>query len=118
MYHTEFQKVLPVILTGMKVGGVALEGKGESRVMMTGENLQLVALSLGVGYYHPLHNHPEHESIGYVISGKLNMMIGGEEYVLNPGSVWHHPKGVYHWTRALENCEAVEIHSPPRPEFL
>jgi quercetin dioxygenase-like cupin family protein len=118
MHHTELSKILPLVLSGKKVGGVALEGKAELRVMMTGQNLQLVALSLGAGYYHPRHNHPDHESIGYVITGKLSMMIGDKEYVMTPGSTWCHPKGVYHWTRAIEDCEAVEIHSPPRPEFL
>jgi quercetin dioxygenase-like cupin family protein len=117
MYHAHIKDILPLVLTDKKIGGVTLEGKAELRVMIKGEHIQLVALKLDKGYYHPLHNHPEHESVGYVVSGRLEMRVGEEELVLDPGSSWYHPKGVFHSTRALELTEAVEIHTPPRSEY-
>lgn len=109
--------VKPLDVLGRRVGGVVPLGGHEPRVLITGQRLQLVELRLDKGFFHPRHNHPEHESTGYVISGRLQMMIDGHEYTLGPGDAWHHRIGVYHWTRALEDTLAVEIHAPPRPEF-
>ncbi|HJM42343.1 MAG TPA: cupin domain-containing protein [Nitrospinota bacterium] len=109
--------VAPLDMGGKKVGGVLLEGQVDLWVLLTGERLQMVELHIGKGYFHPLHSHPEHESIGYVISGKLEMRIGEEEHTLGPGDAWHHGVGVAHWTRGLEDTRAVEIHGPPRPEY-
>lgn len=104
---------------GLKmVGGVAIEGERESRMVLAGERAQLMELRLNKGFYHPRHHHPEHESIGYLISGRLQMMIDDKEYVLEPGDGWRHRAGVFHSTRALEDSVAVEIHTPPRQEFL
>ncbi len=109
--------VAPLDMEGKKVGGVPLEGQVDLWVLLTGERLQMVELHIGKGFFHPLHGHPEHESIGYVISGKLRMRIGEEEHTLGPGDAWHHGVGVAHWTRALEDTRAVEIHGPPRLEY-
>lgn len=109
--------IAPLDLTGKQVGGVSLQGDVDLRVLLTAQRLQLVELRIGAGYYHPRHHHPEHESIGYVVSGRLQMGIGDDEYVLEPGDAWHHPVGLHHWTRALEDTLAIEIHGPPRPEF-
>ena len=107
----------PLDMEGKGVGGVIREGRVDSWALITGERIQLTEFHVEKDYYHPLHNHPEHESIGYVISGRLRMCIGEEEFTLGPGDAWHHGVGVFHWTRALEDTRAVEIHSPPRPEF-
>lgn len=109
--------VKPLDMTGRRVGGVEPQGGHAPRVLITGQRLQLVELHLDKGFYHPRHNHPEHESLGYVISGRLQMGIGDQECILESGDAWHHRIGVYHWTRAVEDTHAVEIHAPPRPEF-
>lgn len=105
-------------INGAVIGGVVIEGEADLRVMGSGAALQLCELYLKKGYYHPLHSHPEHESIGYVISGKIEMQIGEQTYLLGPGDSWHHPIGVPHSTRALEDSYAVEAHNPLRPEYL
>jgi quercetin dioxygenase-like cupin family protein len=117
MWVTDASNVKPLNLDGVQVGGVDLKGEVDLRVLVTGANIQIVQLSLAKGFYHPPHNHPEHESIGYVITGELEMGIGEEEHVLGPGHAWHHGIGVIHWTRAREDTLAIEIHSPRRPEF-
>lgn len=118
MYITQGARIPSRSVRGMMVGGVQLEGEAEIKVMRSGDNIQLVELKLRKGYYHPRHNHPEHESIGYVISGKLEMTIGEETYLLGPGDAWHHAIGVHHSTRAIEDSYAIETHSPLRPEYL
>jgi quercetin dioxygenase-like cupin family protein len=105
-------------INGAVIGGVTIEGEASLRVMGSGKALQLCELYLKKGYYHPLHHHPEHESIGYVISGRIEMQIGDQTYYLEAGDSWHHPIGVPHSTRALEDSYAVESHNPLRPEYL
>jgi len=117
MWVNDANKVSPLNLDGVEIGGVELIGNVELRVLTTGTNLQIVELRLSKGFYHGPHNHPDNESIGYVISGKLQMGIGNEEHFLGPGCTWHHGIGVIHWTRAVEDTLAVEIHSPLRPEY-
>ena len=102
--------------SGKKVGGVAIQGRSLVRVMMTGARAQLVELNLQKGFYHPRHHHPGEESIGYVIKGHLRIGIGDQEYDLRDGDSWRHPDGFFHWTRAIEDTQAIEIHCPPRPE--
>ena len=101
--------------SGRIVGGVSSEGRSIIRLMMTGVLGQLVELNLKEGFYRPNHNHPKEESIGYVIKGHLKMGIGDYEYDLYAGDSWCHPDGIIHWTRAIEDTSAVEIHCPPRP---
>jgi quercetin dioxygenase-like cupin family protein len=118
MWVTQGNRIPPKNTNGMVVGGVTIEGQAELKVMTSGTNLQLVELKLKKGYYHPRHNHPEHESIGYVITGALEMTIGDQTYYLGPGDAWHHGIGVPHSTKALEDTYAIEAHSPLRDEYV
>ena len=111
------KNVRPLDLRGKTVGGVSLEGSAVLHVLLTGERLQIVELNLKNGFHHPRHNHPENESIGYVLKGRLHMTIDDVEYTLEPGDAWRHRAGVFHSTTALEDTAAVELHAPPRPEF-
>lgn len=105
-------------IKGAVIGGVVIEGEASLKVIGSGKSLQLCELHIKKGYYHPLHDHPEHESIGFVISGLMQMQIGDEVYDLGPGDGWHHPIGVRHSTRALEDSHVVEAHTPLRSEYL
>lgn len=78
----------------------------------------MVFLDLKKGYLQPGHEHPDHESLGYVISGKIRMVVAGTEAVLEPGDSWRHPRGSFHITEALENSTALELHMPLRHDIL
>jgi quercetin dioxygenase-like cupin family protein len=104
-------------VAGKPNAGVMLEGSIGLWELVRGDRIQLVELQFEEGFKHPHHNHPEHESIGYVISGKLQMKIDGTQYIVGAGDAWHLRAGVYHESVALENTHAVEVHSPPRPEY-
>ena len=98
-------------------GGVDLVNPPTFRPIV-GTQMVAVKLMLPEGFVHPRHNHPEHESIGTVVRGRLQMVIGEETVVLGPGDTWHHPIGVYHSVLALEATEAVETHSPLRHDLI
>ena len=104
-------------LKSATVGGVTIEGEGELRVAMAGENLQMTYVELEPGYFHPMHRHPDNESIGYVFSGKIKMTIDGIDHILQAGDVWIHPRNVWHETRCLEKATFLEMHTPARDDF-
>ena len=60
----------------------------------------------------PLHTHT-HESLVYVVSGRVKTWIGDDVFVLGPGDVARHPPGVLHTVEALVESTIIEIKSPP-----
>jgi quercetin dioxygenase-like cupin family protein len=65
----------------------------------------------------PPHAHP-HEQIGYLISGRMRLTIGGEEHDVRPGDSWCIPGDAEHTAQALEPSVAVEVFSPVREDYL
>jgi len=106
-----------VDMKGQVVAGVAIEGQQYLWRLLSGERLQVIESVLEKGFHHGEHRHPQHETVGYVISGRLQMVIDGSEYDLGPGDAWHHGVNVPHWTRAREETRIVSVHSPPREQY-
>ncbi len=96
------------------VEGVKEQGHVEVRKMMVGDEILMLHVFRKKGLIDPVHKHMDHESMGYLISGKLKLVIGGEEFIATPGTAWMHPAGVEHFSEALEDVEQLEIKSPPR----
>lgn len=94
-----------------------LEGKqvygGELLVkpLMQGEEMTLLEIHYAAGVGTPLHSHT-HESIVYVVSGKLKGTMDGKVSILQPGDICRHPKGVLHGVEALEDSVILECKSP------
>ncbi|MDZ8236419.1 MAG: cupin domain-containing protein [Nostoc sp. ChiQUE01a] len=55
----------------------------------------------------------EYETVGYVINGRAELHIEGQNILLEPGSSWVVPKGASHTYKILEPFTAVEATSPP-----
>jgi quercetin dioxygenase-like cupin family protein len=97
----------------------ALEGHGsvgrvEVNPMMVGDDMLMVEFLQEAGVRFPEHVHADHESIVYLLCGRMELAIGGQNSVAVVGDVWRHPVGVPHSSLALEDCTAVEVKSPPR----
>lgn len=107
---------------GRAIGGKVGGGEALLTIMARAEGALLVLLELKRGFVNSIdgsgHVHPQHESLGYVLSGRLRMRIGDEENVLEPGFSWFHPRGVPHFTQALEDTKALEFHVPVREDIL
>ena len=58
----------------------------------------------------------EYETVGYVLAGRAELRLEGEEIPLSPGDSWTVPKGALHTYRILEPFTAVEATSPPAEE--
>jgi quercetin dioxygenase-like cupin family protein len=95
----------------------AVEGKptygGELMVkpLIRGEEMTFLEIHYAPGVGAPLHTH-SHESIAYVVKGKVKSTVGTEEFIMGPGDVCRHPKGVLHGLEAIEASIVVEIKSP------
>jgi len=80
--------------------------------LLRGERLALLEIRAEAGTASAVHAHP-HESLLYVVSGRLATTIADESFVLGPGDACRHPKDAPHLVRAIEDTVFVEIKSPP-----
>lgn len=55
----------------------------------------------------------DYETVGYVISGRAELVVEGQTVTLEPGDSWMVPAGAEHDYRILEAFTAVEATSPP-----
>jgi mannose-6-phosphate isomerase-like protein (cupin superfamily) len=100
----------------------ALEGMPESqggsnlsiKPLMVGQDMVFLEAHREKGLVDPEHSHLDHESICYLVKGKVRVVIGGEEFIAEPGDTWIHPAGVPHYHEALEDSVQIEIKSPPK----
>jgi quercetin dioxygenase-like cupin family protein len=95
----------------------AIEGKpmfgGDLIVkpLIKGDEMTFLEIHYAPGVGAPLHTHT-HESIAYVVKGKVKSTVEGEQFIMGPGDVCRHPKGVLHGMEAIEESLVVEIKSP------
>jgi quercetin dioxygenase-like cupin family protein len=95
----------------------AVEGKplygGEMLVkpLIKGDEMTFLEIHYAPGVGAPLHAHT-HESIAYVVKGRVKSTVGSEEFIMGPGDVCRHPTGVLHGLEAIEESVVVEIKSP------
>ena len=95
----------------------AIEGQPNTgtffvKPLMRGESMVLLEIRVQAGAASPIHAH-SHESLIYVVSGSLKTIVNDEAFVLGPGDVCRHPRGVGHRVEALEDSIFVEIKSSP-----
>jgi quercetin dioxygenase-like cupin family protein len=83
-----------------------------------GENMLLAVVDLEAGSILPVHSHP-HEQCGYVITGELELTIGGETRILHPGEVYFIPGGIEHGARVVspETAQVIDVFSPVRVDL-
>jgi quercetin dioxygenase-like cupin family protein len=103
---------------GAQLAGRTMLGSATGELLTSGAAAMLVRLDLKAGFDQDGHEHPDHESIGYVVSGELEMTVGGNSMTLRAGDTWYHPKGVFHTCRAVVDSIALEFHAPLRPDVL
>lgn len=110
-FHINADEVQSETITAVE--GVAEQGHARVKKMMVGDQILLLEVWREKGLIDPVHKHMDHESTAYLVSGRLRLIIGGEEFIATPGSAWIHPVGVDHFSEALEDCLQIEIKSPP-----
>ncbi len=62
------------------------------------------------------HSHP-HEQITFVLDGELEMVIGGEKYLLTAGATHAIPSFVTHSAYAHTDCKVIDTFAPARDDY-
>jgi quercetin dioxygenase-like cupin family protein len=106
------ETLAPIAMQALE--GRASTGRVEIKPMMVGDDMLMVQFFQEAGVRVPEHVHNDHESIVYLVRGRMELPIGEESFIAQPGDAWRHPAGVAHSSVALEDCIAVEVKSPPR----
>ena len=97
-----------------------VEGRGDNigavsvKPLVVGEEALLLEITQAKGVLVPQHQHDDHESVIYLVRGRMRLVIDGKETLVGPGDAWIHPRGVPHHSEALEECLAIEVKTPPR----
>lgn len=94
----------------------ALEGI-ERKTLVYGERTLMTEFRLREGSVLPRHSH-SCEQTGYLVSGRLRLSIGAEEYEVATGGSWCIPGGVEHGADILADSVAIEVFSPVREDYL
>lgn len=95
---------------------VALEGM-KLKTLVHGDKTLLCEFRMEKGRALPSHRH-FHEQTGYLVSGRISLVIGDEKYIAGPGDSWCIAGNVEHSARVLEDSVAVEVFCPVREDYL
>lgn len=123
MHARELQKTLGHVVTGSTFPAEALtqvEGRGAGlagvsvKPLLVGDEALLIEIVQAKGVRVPEHRHDDHESVIYLVRGRMRLVIDGQESVVGPGDAWIHRRGVPHHSEALEECLTIEVKTPPR----
>jgi len=87
------------------------------KTLAYGEKTQLCEFKVQKGSALPPHEH-EHEQTGYLVSGKIVLIIKDQRYEAKPGDAWSIPGNVPHGAEVVEDSIVVEVFSPLREEYL
>jgi quercetin dioxygenase-like cupin family protein len=92
-------------------GKLAYGGELVVKPLIKGDEMVFLETHYAPGVGVPLHTHT-HESIAYVVRGKVKSTVGTDEFIMGPGDACRHPKGVLHCLEAIEESVVVEIKAP------
>jgi len=102
MSHTEWQQMTPEI---------------RRKILPPGEQMMSMLVEFKQGGFGPEHSHP-HEQLGYVVRGKVKMVLAGEEVIAVEGEQVWVPSNVPHSILALEDSLVLETFTPLREDLL
>ncbi|OGF59337.1 MAG: cupin [Candidatus Fischerbacteria bacterium RBG_13_37_8] len=87
------------------------------KTLVYGERTSLCEFKLEKGSIIPSHSHP-HEQTGYMVSGKMNFIIGAETFIAEEGTSWNIPSYIEHSVKVIEDSLVIEVFSPVREDYL
>ncbi|MBL8377220.1 MAG: cupin domain-containing protein [Burkholderiales bacterium] len=96
------------------VEGRAGIGQVSVKPLLVGEEALLIEIVQAKGVRVPEHRHDDHESVIYLVRGRMRLNIDGQVSEVGPGDAWIHRRGVPHFSEALEECLTIEVKTPPR----
>lgn len=98
------------------VGQIEMAAGLRRRTMATTDEAMLCEFLIERGTEIEPHSHGN-DQVGYLVFGRLEITIGADTQVLQPGDSYAVPGGVEHSARALVDCLAIDVFSPPRRDY-
>lgn len=95
-----------------RLEGHPLRAAAVIRELLWGDKAVLVEMSAPAGFAAPSHAH-DHESLVYLLSGRIRASVEGETRELAPGDAVLHATRVPHRIEALGDARWIEIKAPP-----
>jgi quercetin dioxygenase-like cupin family protein len=86
------------------------------RVMHT-PAMTIIQLSYKQGGIVPLHHHV-HEQVTMVLSGSVQMKMGGQSIIVRAGESLAVPSNAPHLAEALEDATVIEVFVPARTDWI
>ena len=86
------------------------------RTLVTGKSMMICECTFESGAQVPTHSHT-HEQVGYVVSGKIRIIIDGESFDLGPGDSYCAPSNIPHSALTSEPSMVIDVFSPPREDY-
>ena len=87
------------------------------KTLVYGKNTLMTEFKLQKDAVLPQHSHP-HEQTGYLVSGRIRLIMDGDVRECRPGDSWCIAGGVEHGAEILEDAVAIEVFSPVREDYL
>lgn len=78
-----------------------------------GERMMVALMQFKKGEEVESHEHPN-EQAGYCLTGKFQLTIGDEKYLIEPGDSYLIPGDRKHSYQFIQDSQMVEVFSPPR----
>ena len=85
------------------------DGVDRVKVLMATPNLIVFEAFRPSGETDRMHMHKDHHSVAYQKEGRVRMTIGSETFEVAPGDTYHHPMGVKHRHKSLEDSIRIEV---------
>lgn len=98
-------------------GYVQALDKVTRKTLVHGARTLMTEFRLEKGALLPKHSHP-HEQTGYLVSGRMDLMIGTDRHTVSAGDSWCIHGDVEHSAVASEDSVAIEVFSPVREDYL
>ena len=88
-----------------------------SRRVMHSAAMTIIQLSYKQGGIVPLHHHV-HDQVTMVLSGSVQMKMGGQSIIVGAGESLAVPSNAPHLAEALEDSTVVEVFVPARTDWI
>ncbi|MDF2614638.1 MAG: kdgF [Clostridia bacterium] len=87
-------------------------------LMVHNDKLMMVRFDFKKGGIGEPHSHDVHDQVGYILSGKFELMCNGETTIVTAGDSYVANPGVVHGVVALEDGAILDVFTPIRDEFI
>ena len=85
------------------------DGVDSVKVLMATPNLIMFEAFRPAGKIDRMHMHKDHHSVAYQKEGTVLMTIGSDTFEVAAGDTYHHPMGVKHRHKSLQDSVRIEI---------